>query len=300
MSDKYHTSGLPELDEILGEGFKQGSFVVLMGATGIGKTTFLVNTSLSQEEYPGVFYDLTQRTNPQPILDFIEDHPLGKKSYREFNTEDYSAILTRESPLKRTMDAIVLKDIEISGIYKKIFDDCFVYTKEDSWTAWRLKKSLRSKKELPVFSEMKNSYWEHPEHTPPGHLVSAFIQTSYDFGSRILIMDGETNKEEFVENIIDSIKEKLNTDKNPNKETVIRSFTVKEQYTQPIFNTFNTRYPLCNDADTVLILGWKNMGEGKPDARVLKIAKHRWASAAPSEFIIKKEDNKKLSLERLL
>src|SRR3989344_1895510 len=83
-------TGISALNRVLEGGYKQGGLVVIVGAAGLGKTSFLVQGGLAQDPYPGIFYDCTQSENPQPILEFV--HNSGHREVRLYTQEDRNLI----------------------------------------------------------------------------------------------------------------------------------------------------------------------------------------------------------------
>ncbi|MFM8288266.1 MAG: RAD55 family ATPase [Planctomycetaceae bacterium] len=62
------STGLPELDELLGGGLLPGTLTVVAGATGIGKTQLglhFAQAGARQEGEPGVIFDMTSRGDSQ-------------------------------------------------------------------------------------------------------------------------------------------------------------------------------------------------------------------------------------------
>lgn len=62
------STGVLELDELLGGGLRPGSLTVIMGATGIGKTQLglqFAHAGLRQESRRGVLFDMSSRGDPQ-------------------------------------------------------------------------------------------------------------------------------------------------------------------------------------------------------------------------------------------
>lgn len=63
-----HSTGIPELDQMLGGGLLPGTLTVVAGATGIGKTQLglqYANAGGQQEGERGIFFDLTSRGDSQ-------------------------------------------------------------------------------------------------------------------------------------------------------------------------------------------------------------------------------------------
>jgi len=105
MSSPRQSTGLPQLDDMLGGGLLPGTLTVVVGATGIGKTQLglhFANAGLSAEGRRGLIYDVSARgdsqnhadyarrmfdwrpamarTNHRPVLSnvFDRDHELGE------------------------------------------------------------------------------------------------------------------------------------------------------------------------------------------------------------------------------
>jgi KaiC/GvpD/RAD55 family RecA-like ATPase len=67
------STGLPQLDELLGGGLLPGTLTVVAGATGIGKTQLGVHfaqAGVQQEGEPGVIFDMTSRGDSQNQQDY--------------------------------------------------------------------------------------------------------------------------------------------------------------------------------------------------------------------------------------
>ncbi|MCA8988260.1 MAG: recombinase RecA, partial [Planctomycetaceae bacterium] len=74
IPDRYST-GLPELDRMLGGGLIPGTVCVVLGATGIGKSQLGIQfaaTGEKQEGERGIFFDLTSRGDSQNHDDYAE------------------------------------------------------------------------------------------------------------------------------------------------------------------------------------------------------------------------------------
>jgi KaiC/GvpD/RAD55 family RecA-like ATPase len=72
MTDR-HSTGIPELDTLLGGGLLPGTLTVVMGATGIGKTQLglaFANAGRRQEGEAGVVFDMTSRGDSQNHRDY--------------------------------------------------------------------------------------------------------------------------------------------------------------------------------------------------------------------------------------
>lgn len=66
-----HSTGIPELDQLLGGGLIPGTLTVILGATGIGKTQLgiqFADAGIHQEGAPGCIADLTTRGDSQNHL----------------------------------------------------------------------------------------------------------------------------------------------------------------------------------------------------------------------------------------
>ncbi|HID23382.1 MAG TPA: recombinase RecA [Planctomycetaceae bacterium] len=76
MSDTNRlTTGIAELDEILGGGLIPGTLTVVVGATGVGKTHFGLHFAYAgrqQEGEPGVIYDMTSRGDSQNHVSYAQ------------------------------------------------------------------------------------------------------------------------------------------------------------------------------------------------------------------------------------
>jgi len=70
-----YSTGLPQLDDMLGGGLLPGTMTVLMGATGIGKTQLgihFAHAGRQQEGHPGTIFDLTSRGDGQNHADYAQ------------------------------------------------------------------------------------------------------------------------------------------------------------------------------------------------------------------------------------
>lgn len=68
MTTERHSTGLPELDRLLGGGLIPGTMTVVLGATGIGKTQLglqFAHAGKQQEGETGILFDLTSRGDAQ-------------------------------------------------------------------------------------------------------------------------------------------------------------------------------------------------------------------------------------------
>lgn len=68
MTDTRQSTGIPELDDLLGGGLLPGKLAVVLGATGIGKTQLglqYLNAGHEQEGEPGIIFDMTSRGDSQ-------------------------------------------------------------------------------------------------------------------------------------------------------------------------------------------------------------------------------------------
>lgn len=69
------STGLPQLDQLLGGGLLPGKLTVVVGSTGVGKTQFgihFANAGRVQEGEPGVIFDMTARGDTQNHADYAE------------------------------------------------------------------------------------------------------------------------------------------------------------------------------------------------------------------------------------
>lgn len=93
MSDRL-TTGIPELDALLGGGLLPGTLTVVLGATGIGKTQLglqFAHAGLHQENERGILFDMTSRGDSQNHRDYAErlfdwslnEKPVGQNVYPE-------------------------------------------------------------------------------------------------------------------------------------------------------------------------------------------------------------------------
>ena len=74
MTDRIST-GLPQLDQLLGGGLLPGKLTVVVGATGIGKTQLgiqFANAGRGQEGEPGIIFDMTARGDTQNHADYAD------------------------------------------------------------------------------------------------------------------------------------------------------------------------------------------------------------------------------------
>ncbi|SFI59811.1 RAD55 family ATPase [Planctomicrobium piriforme] len=70
-----HSTGIADLDEMLGGGLIPGTLTVVLGATGIGKTQLglqYLHQGKAQEGEPGVLFDLTSRGDSQNHAEYAE------------------------------------------------------------------------------------------------------------------------------------------------------------------------------------------------------------------------------------
>ena len=69
------STGLPQLDQLLGGGLLPGTMTVVLGATGIGKTQLgihFANAGAQQEGERGIFFDMTSRGDSQSHADYAK------------------------------------------------------------------------------------------------------------------------------------------------------------------------------------------------------------------------------------
>jgi KaiC/GvpD/RAD55 family RecA-like ATPase len=69
------STGLPQLDQLLGGGLLPGTMTVVLGATGIGKTQLgihFANAGVAQEGERGIFFDMTSRGDSQSHADYAK------------------------------------------------------------------------------------------------------------------------------------------------------------------------------------------------------------------------------------
>jgi len=69
------STGIAELDQMLGGGLLPGTLTVVLGATGIGKTQLglqYIHAGKQQEGEPGVIFDMTSRGDTQSHADYAE------------------------------------------------------------------------------------------------------------------------------------------------------------------------------------------------------------------------------------
>jgi len=70
-----HSTGIEQLDELLGGGLLPGTLTVVLGATGIGKSQFGIqyaHAGLHQEGQRGFLFDMTARGDSQSHADYAE------------------------------------------------------------------------------------------------------------------------------------------------------------------------------------------------------------------------------------
>jgi KaiC/GvpD/RAD55 family RecA-like ATPase len=89
ISPNRHSTGVPELDRMLGGGLLPGTLTVVVGATGIGKTQLglmFARAGLSQEGHTGIFFDMTTRGDSQNHEDYAQrlyDWPMTRQQTAE-------------------------------------------------------------------------------------------------------------------------------------------------------------------------------------------------------------------------
>jgi KaiC len=135
MSDRY-SSGIPQLDTMLGGGFLPGSMVMIVGATGVGKTQLgmsFIHQGLANEGSRGAIIDLSsrgdsqghssyyQRLFGQPLLVAADDSP------------------TQRSSLSRSRPADLLAFLGYSGrrVFRNQMDG-------DQWHSWQSEMNRRT------------------------------------------------------------------------------------------------------------------------------------------------------------
>ncbi|MBI1345997.1 recombinase RecA [bacterium] len=105
------STGLPDLDQLLGGGLIPGTMTVVMGATGIGKTQLglqFANAGLAQDGQRGCLFDMTTRGDAQ-------NHTAYAQRMFDWNL--------RERPLDRTFTPADLWNCEASRFdYFHIFE----------------------------------------------------------------------------------------------------------------------------------------------------------------------------------
>ena len=87
------STGLPQLDEMLGGGLLPGTLTVVIGATGIGKTQLglhFAHAGRAQEGEAGILLDLTTRGDSQNQAEYARS--LFDWKFREFATEEVSDV----------------------------------------------------------------------------------------------------------------------------------------------------------------------------------------------------------------
>jgi len=131
MTTERHTTGLPQLDQMLGGGLIPGAMTVVLGATGIGKTQLGLQFAYAgkqQEGETGILFDLTSRGDAQ-------NHEAYAKRMLDWE------LRTRQPDAKPMFDQ--LWDPEIRDDYLHIFgrtgrkvtlDDL----DRDEWQEWRV------------------------------------------------------------------------------------------------------------------------------------------------------------------
>ncbi len=70
-----HSTGLPQLDELLGGGLLPGTLTVVLGATGIGKTQLGIHytqAGQAQDGERGILFDMTSRGDSQSHADYAK------------------------------------------------------------------------------------------------------------------------------------------------------------------------------------------------------------------------------------
>lgn len=75
MPAKRHSTGLPQLDELLGGGLLPGTLTVVLGATGIGKTQLGIHYAQAgqvQDGERGILFDMTSRGDSQSHADYAK------------------------------------------------------------------------------------------------------------------------------------------------------------------------------------------------------------------------------------
>lgn len=105
------TTGIAELDDLLGGGLVPGTLTVVLGATGIGKTQLglqFAQAGIEHEGRPGILFDMTCRGDSQSHVDYAE---------RMFGWKMTQLDAHRAAPLDRVFD----KDFEL-GQYLHVFD----------------------------------------------------------------------------------------------------------------------------------------------------------------------------------
>ncbi len=139
------STGIPDLDRLLGGGLLPGSLTVVMGASGIGKTQLgisFANHGAQQEGERGIIFDLTSRGDSQNHADYakrlcnwdLAEQPLAERA-------DISSIWDRDTIrrdymhiFRRTGRRVTASDLS-----------------EDAWREWQYEQAKKLDQAIAFF-----------------------------------------------------------------------------------------------------------------------------------------------------
>ena len=139
------STGIPDLDRLLGGGLLPGSLTVVMGASGIGKTQLgisFANQGAQQEGERGILFDLTSRGDSQNHADYAKrlcDWELAEQPLAE--RADISSIWDRDTIrrdymhiFRRTGRRVTASDLS-----------------EDAWREWQYEQAKKLDQAIAFF-----------------------------------------------------------------------------------------------------------------------------------------------------
>ena len=144
-SEHRFSTGLPDLDHLLGGGLLPGTLTVVMGATGIGKTQLglqFAQAGQQQEGQAGILFDMTSRGDAQNHIDYarrmfgwhlkqrLVDEPYSAEAVWDFKQmrSDYFHIF------ERTGRRVSIRDLE-----------------PDQWAEWRIELNRKLDQAIAFF-----------------------------------------------------------------------------------------------------------------------------------------------------
>ena len=139
------STGLPDLDSLLGGGLLPGSLSVIVGATGIGKTQLglaFANAGLDQEGQRGVLFDMASRGDSQ-------------------NHADYARRLFDWTLTEKPAEAVALPE-HVWEIEQARFDYTHIFRQSgrrvtksdldpDDWKEWKVELSRKLQRAIAFF-----------------------------------------------------------------------------------------------------------------------------------------------------
>lgn len=282
------STGIPQLDTLLGGGLLHGTLTVVAGATGIGKTQFGVqfaHAGAAQEQRRGIFFDLTARGDAQ--------------SHAQYAQRMFDWHLQTADPRERPNLAHFFETTGDLGNYLHVFDHHGRRVTRgdldfDGWQAWQAEITARLGTTIGFFyghftRGVRRVVIDgiEPTNRPSDSIQLELFEYIYH---QILRKDPEwVARDLFREHYRENAAAVAQHLYDPAQIACVLLYTSHETMLEDLISRPLSDGDLLTNANTLIYLG--KIRDGHRIARALHIAKHR-GSACSEEIVPYQISNK--------